>query len=112
MSACGALALALFVGASGCDGIEDINDIVNCPSKRDLQPWGSCSGHMECAWDLVTASPACDGTTITIPTSCMCEQGVWKCPNAYACAPAAVSVGDDGATDDGSTDDGGNEASE
>ncbi len=58
--------------------------IVNCPSKRDVEPWAACAGRMQCAWDLVTASPACDGTTITIQTSCLCDEGIWKCPNAYA----------------------------
>jgi hypothetical protein len=103
---CEILALGLFVGGAGCDGLADINGIVNCPSKADLQPWGACSGDMECAWDLVSASPNCDGTIITIPTSCVCDQGVWKCPNAYACEPPAAPAGDDGSTDDGSTDDG------
>jgi hypothetical protein len=111
LSIVSAFALSLVMGA-GCSGMDDVNGIVNCPSKHNLQPWGACSGHMECAWDLVSASPACDGTIITIQTSCICEQGVWQCPNAYACQSAAVSSGeddsgDDASSDDGSSDDGG-----
>ena len=103
----GVLALGLFLGATRCAGIADINDIVNCPPKRDIQPWSACSGRMECAWDLVTANPACDGTTLTIATSCLCAQGVWKCPNAYACAPAESPVSDEASGADRATDDGG-----
>ena len=102
--ACGVLALGLFVGTAGCGGIADINDIVNCPSKRDVEPWAACAGRRQCAGNPHRAVPRATGRRYN-PEKLPVRRGHLKCPNAYACEPAPVSGGDDGSTDEGSTDD-------
>jgi hypothetical protein len=86
----------------------------DCPQKQSIQPGAPCSDdNLQCAYDLDTPSPACDGTTTTIASSCTCTKGTWSCPSAVDCGGDG-SVGNDGSANDGgpdgaegSTDDGG-----
>jgi hypothetical protein len=96
------VAFALF--SSAC------NDVGSCPGKETITPGGACSGDsLECAYDLATPSPACDGTSTTIATSCVCTSGAWVCPSAVSCP----SAGDDGgAVADGQGEEGGDDAAD
>ena len=95
--ACAAALVAAALILSGC------NDVGSCPAKTSITPGSACEGDsLECAYDLATPSPACDGTSTTISTSCTCTKGTWACPAPVACAPS----GDDGGGDDGGGDDG------
>jgi hypothetical protein len=101
------------------------NDVGDCPAAASaVTPGGSCSGdNLQCPYTLQTLSPACDGTTVEggVATSCVCTSGLWVCPDAVTCPPAATGddaagTGDDsagGGGDDSSTseagDDGGTE---
>jgi hypothetical protein len=72
------------------------NDVGDCPGKSAIVPGGSCSGdNLECAYDLETPSPACDGTNTMLATSCICTKGVWVCPSPASCPePDASTVQD------------------
>jgi hypothetical protein len=81
----------------------------DCPAKETIQPGTACSDDfLQCAFDLPTPSPACDGTTTVLASSCVCTKGLWVCPAPVGCPEAGAADGatDDGATDDGATDDG------
>ena len=76
----------------GLGGLGGCNDVGSCPAKETISPGGTCSGDsLECAYDLPSPSPACDGTKTTIPTSCICNNGTWSCPSPLSC-----EGGDDG----------------
>ena len=67
----------------------------DCPAKGTVMPGGSCtSDALQCAYDLQTPSPACDGTSTTIASSCTCTSGAWACPSPLSC-------GDGGSTEPG-----------
>jgi hypothetical protein len=87
-------AVALFLGA--CCLVGACNNYDSCPSKESVAPGRPCGGdYYQCAYDLTGPSPACDGTSTTISSSCICFAGAWTCPAATTCADAAT--GDDGA---------------
>ncbi len=92
-----ALTVGLVLALSAC------NDVGQCPAKEAVTSGGACSGDMlECAYDLATPSPACDGTNTTIATSCVCTKGVWQCPSPVSCeSGATVSGGDEGGASSG-----------
>jgi hypothetical protein len=85
----------------------------DCPAKQTIQPGAPCSDdNLQCAYDLPTPSPACDGTSTVIPSSCICTSGAWSCPSAISCGDGGGSEGggDDGSAEAG--DDGGGDAAE
>jgi hypothetical protein len=106
------------IAVSGAGALGGCNDVGSCPAPAAITPGGSCSGDsLECAYDLPSPSPACDGTNTTIPTSCVCTKGSWVCPSPVSCeGGSGDDGGGDGATgdalgdgtggDDGSTNDG------
>jgi hypothetical protein len=111
------LRAALFFGAAIVVGIAGAtvacNDTGTCPATANVQPGGSCdSDDLQCAYTLSTPSAACDGTSTTIATSCVCSHGTWTCPSPYACEAGGGEggPGDDGG-DAASGDDGGDAAS-
>jgi hypothetical protein len=58
-----------------------------CPAKETIVPGASCTEtDLQCAFDLATPSPACDGTSTTIPTSCTCTSSAWACPSPVQCS--------------------------
>jgi hypothetical protein len=78
------------------------NGTGTCPAKETIQPGASCDNDdLQCAFDLATPDPSCDGTQTTIATSCTCKKGTWSCPDPVACSTDAgggdeTSTGDDG----------------
>ena len=90
-----ALVGAAFLALGACNsGMSD------CPAKEAIQPGAACSDDdLQCAYDLSTPAPACDGTTTVLATSCTCTKGTWSCPSAVACPS-----GDDGAAGDDAAD--------
>lgn len=83
------LAAGAAVGAAAC------NDTGTCPTKGSIKPDASCADdQLQCAYDLVTPSAACDGTTTSIPSSCMCTSGAWVCPEAFSCDAGAADAAD------------------
>jgi hypothetical protein len=79
------LALGLFAGLGACN-----SGTGNCPAKETIQPGASCDDeHLQCAYDLATPAPACDGTSTTISSSCTCTNGTWACPDPVACEAGA-----------------------
>lgn len=76
-----------------------------CPAKETITAGGACDDDkLQCAFDLVTPAPACDGTNTTVPSSCLCTGKNWVCPDPVACGDAAAPEDDAGATDDGQAD--------
>lgn len=70
-----------------------------------IRPGVSCTDEgLECPHDLATQSPACDGTTTTIATSCTCENDKWSCPDPVACDGGAAEDAGDGAAEDAASD--------
>jgi hypothetical protein len=101
------IASLIMAATSGCN-----NGTGDCPPKGSIQPGAACSDDtLQCAYDLSTPSPACDGTTTTIASSCTCTKGTWVCPSAVACAGGDgstdndASATDESATDESATDD-------
>jgi hypothetical protein len=94
------LALAVCaIGTVFAGTVGGCNNVGSCPAKETIMPGGPCSGDsLECAYDLATENPACDGTNTTIPTSCTCTKGAWVCP-----PPASCEGGDDGGGGDSTT---------
>jgi hypothetical protein len=91
----GAAALLVTMGACNT-GLGD------CPAKETIQPGGSCSDNLlQCPYDLMTASFACDGTSTVINTSCTCTKGTWSCPSPAACDGGAMGADGSGGGDDG-----------
>lgn len=92
----GALAVAAMLAtAPACN-----TGMGNCPAKETVQPGGSCNDDkLQCAFDLATPDPSCDGTQTTIATSCSCDKGHWSCPDPIAC-DAGPTGGDEGGTQD------------
>ncbi len=85
--------------ALGLGGLGGCNDVGSCPAPETIMPGGTCSGDsLECAYNLPSPSPACDGTNTTIPTACTCTKGTWSCPSPIDCEGG---TGDDGGGDDG-----------
>ena len=77
----------------------------DCPAKESIQPGAPCSDdNLQCAYDLSTPSPGCDGTTTTIASSCTCMKGTWSCPSPIDCGGTDASTGDDGSATDGGPD--------
>ena len=90
-------ALALGVLLSSIAAFGACNPQDDCPAKEAIVPDGPCSSDtLQCAYDLVTPSPTCDGTSVTLASSCTCTSGAWKCPSQVACGGAA----EDAATDE------------
>jgi hypothetical protein len=99
-------AVALVAVASGA-----CNDQGDCPAKESIAPGAACSDdQLQCAYDLATPSAACDGTSTTIASSCICTKGAWSCPSAYSCEAGPADGGDEGGTDEGGSGEGGGEA--
>jgi hypothetical protein len=95
-----AAALAIGVSVTGA-----CNDTGTCPAKSAITPGASCDNDdLQCPYDLATPSAACDGTSTTITTSCICSQGSWQCPAAFTC--------DAGASGDDAAEAGGDDAAE
>jgi hypothetical protein len=90
------LVAALVAALGGCN-----SGTGDCPPKASIQPGGSCSDDdLQCPYDLSTPSPACDGTTTTIPSSCTCTDGTWACPSPVVCGGGdAAATGDGGEGD-------------
>jgi hypothetical protein len=101
-AAVAALLLGVALGSGAC------NDVGTCPAASAISNGGSCSGdNLECPFTLVTPSPACDGTTTQIPTSCVCTSGSWSCPSPVVCGEPDAGEeggGDDGGSMEGSAD--------
>jgi len=93
--------VSLVVAVGACN-----NGTGDCPGKESVHPGAACSDDtLQCAYDLSTPSPACDGTTTTITSSCTCTKGTWLCPSAVDCGGSTdndASATDESATDDGS----------
>lgn len=85
-AAAAALAIALSLAACQADRIGD------CPAKATLSNGAACSDEgLQCPYDITQT--ACDGTTSTVSSSCLCQSGTWSCPDSWQCA---VDAGDDG----------------
>jgi hypothetical protein len=85
--------LVLTAGVVG--GAVACNETGTCPAKGAFAPDASCQDDgLQCAYDLVTPSAACDGTTTVIPSSCMCTSGAWVCPSAWSCDAGAADAAD------------------
>jgi hypothetical protein len=86
--------------------LEACNRQDDCPAKESITPDGPCGSEaLQCAYDLVTPAPACDGTSVTLASSCTCTSGAWACPSPVACgggesADAAADAGDDASASD------------
>ncbi len=93
-----ALGLGAFVASLFAFGACNPQD--DCPAKESISPGGPCSSEaLQCAYDLATPSPACDGTSVTLASSCTCTSGAWACPSPAACGgeasgDAEVDAGD------------------
>jgi hypothetical protein len=91
----GFLALGVALACGAC------NSVGTCPAPGTITNGVSCSGDtLECPYTLQTPSPACDGTSTQLATSCVCTQGAWACPDPVDC-------GDGGDIDSGGGDDSG-----
>ena len=103
-----AAAVALLVAALAASG--GCNEVGDCPAEGAITPGGSCANSgLQCAYELETPSPACDGTTTTIASSCLCTSGTWACPAPLSCGEDGGSAGEDGSASPG--DDAGDAAS-
>ena len=97
-----ALVLGVFLTSVAAFGACNPQD--DCPAKEGISPDGPCSSDMlQCAYDLVTPSPTCDGTSVTLASSCTCTSGAWKCPSPVACGGAGedADTEEDAAADAG-----------
>lgn len=85
-------------GAGGCEAPPD------CPARADIHPGGSCSSsELQCNYDAPRT--ACDGTTSSVASSCLCQGGHWSCPDAWTCEAGTADGGEDAdATTDDATD--------
>ena len=101
-----ALALGVLLTSMLAGGACNKDD--DCPAKEAISPDGPCSSDaLQCAYDLVTPSLSCDGTSVTLASSCTCASGAWKCPSPVSCG----GVAEDAATEeDAAVDAGGIEA--
>ncbi len=78
-------------------------DLSAACANATVKPGASCQNDsLQCPYSL--DQPNCDGTSTTIASSCVCQQGAWACPSPAACPEPTDDGGDDGATDDGSSD--------
>jgi len=102
-----ALAGVISAALGGCN-----SGAGDCPAKETITPGGACDDeHLQCAYDLPSASIACDGTNAVLATSCTCTKGVWACPSAVECPGSDAATSDEDATgDDGATDASGDDA--
>jgi hypothetical protein len=90
-----AAALAIALSPAGCQA----DRISDCPAKATLTNGTSCSDEgLQCPYDIVRT--ACDGTTSTVPSSCLCQGGTWSCPDSWQC----TADGGDDAGANASTD--------
>jgi hypothetical protein len=70
------------------------NQQADCPAKGAIVPNAACPGDgLQCPYDLQTPSPACDGTTTTLASSCTCTDQGWSCPSPVSCG--GEDAGDD-----------------
>ena len=92
------LPVALLCGIAGFVALGACNSGNKaCPAKESITPGGSCNDeHQQCAYALTTLNAACDGTSTAIETSCTCTNGVWACPETFACDAAADAAPDGG----------------
>jgi hypothetical protein len=92
------LGIGVVSAMGACNGQGD------CPAKGTIVPGASCSGdQLQCAYDVATSSPACDGATTAIASSCTCSNGAWACPPAFDCDSGSAGTGDGSSPgDDGS----------
>jgi hypothetical protein len=90
---------ALSAAAAWCLVLAGCNSgTSNCPTPQSVTPAGACADNdQQCPFNLDTPSPACDGTTTTIASSCTCTAGTWACP-------APVQCGSDSGSPDASAD--------
>ncbi len=89
------LVTGLLLAAGAASGVAACNDAGMCPTKGSIKPDASCAeDQLQCAYDLVTPSAACDGTTTVIPSSCMCTSGGWDCPAAWSCDAGTADAAD------------------
>jgi hypothetical protein len=105
VSALRLLVLPLVLAAGVLAAIAACNQQGNCPAKGSIQPGAACNEYqLQCEYDLATASPACDGTTTVIPSSCTCTDGAWVCPSAFDCDSGAAPSEDASASADGASE--------
>jgi hypothetical protein len=98
-------ALPLLVAASFSAVPACNSGTASCPAKETITAGGSCDDEkLQCAFDLATPAPACDGTSTTVPSSCICTSKKWVCPDPVECGDAAPPADDAAATDDGAAD--------
>jgi hypothetical protein len=79
------LAFAAFVVLGACN-----DGTGNCPGTGTIVPGAACDDDtLQCPFVLATPSPACDGTSAIIPSSCTCTSGTWSCPSPVQCSSDA-----------------------
>ena len=94
----------LVVAVAACN-----SGAADCPAQASVQPGAPCTDdNVQCAYSLSSPSPACDGTTTTLASSCVCVDKTWSCPSPVDCggdASTADAAEADAGIDSGLTTD-------